>query len=85
MRMEEVAFSEWPGQPVDLDGGGNPWLPAYGCQTPAALLEREDFLGNPGSVGIVQVRNIRAAYIFCAPIECRHYKGPLNPSQDTRP
>nr|CAH7713701.1 unnamed protein product [Callosobruchus chinensis]CAI5849819.1 unnamed protein product [Callosobruchus analis] len=48
MRMEEVAFSEWPGQPVDLDGGGNPWLPAYGCQTPAALLEREDFLGNPG-------------------------------------
>ena len=41
--MEDVAFSDWP------DGAAtNSWLPAYGFQTPSALLEREDFLGNPG-------------------------------------
>lgn len=44
--MEEIAFKDWPGQPVDLNCG--PWLPAYGFQTPTALLEREDFVGNPG-------------------------------------
>ncbi|KAJ8985604.1 hypothetical protein NQ317_015097 [Molorchus minor] len=38
--MEEVAFSDWPGQPVDLNSGNNPWMPAYGFQTPTALLER---------------------------------------------
>lgn len=47
--MEDIAFSDWPGQPVDL-AGSNPWLPAYGFQPPTALLEREDFLGHPGGV-----------------------------------
>lgn len=47
--MEEIAFSDWPGQPIDGNPGANSWLPAYGFQTPSALLlEREDFLGNPG-------------------------------------
>lgn len=48
LKMEDIAFSDWPGQPVDLNNGNNPWLPAYGFQTPATLLEREDFIGNPG-------------------------------------
>lgn len=51
--MEDIAFSDWPGQPVDL-AGSNPWLPAYGFQPPTTLLEREDFLGNPGK-GICSV------------------------------
>ncbi|CAH0559669.1 unnamed protein product [Brassicogethes aeneus] len=45
--MEDIAFSDWPGQPADLNTGSNPWLPAYGFQTPSALLEKEDFIGNP--------------------------------------
>ncbi|XP_072386474.1 uncharacterized protein [Diabrotica undecimpunctata] len=45
--MEEIAFSDWPGQPVDLNAGNNPWLPAYGYTAPTTLLEREDFIGNP--------------------------------------
>lgn len=45
--MEDIAFSDWPGQPVDLSGS-NPWLPAYGFQPPTTLLDRDDFLGNPG-------------------------------------
>ncbi|CAH1106269.1 unnamed protein product, partial [Psylliodes chrysocephalus] len=45
--MEEIAFSDWPGQPVDLNSGNNPWLPAYGFTAPSALLERDDFIGNP--------------------------------------
>ncbi|XP_060527330.1 uncharacterized protein LOC132702599 isoform X2 [Cylas formicarius] len=45
--MEEVAFQDWPGQPVDLNSGNNPWMPAYGFQTPSSLLEKDDFAGNP--------------------------------------
>ncbi|XP_057659058.1 uncharacterized protein LOC130895646 isoform X1 [Diorhabda carinulata] len=45
--MEEIAFSDWPGQPVDLNAGNNSWLPAYGFTAPCTLLEREDFIGNP--------------------------------------
>nr|XP_015839686.1 PREDICTED: uncharacterized protein LOC661447 isoform X2 [Tribolium castaneum] len=41
--MEDVAFNEWP----DIGSGANSWLPAYGFQTPTALLDRDDFLGNP--------------------------------------
>lgn len=48
--MEEIAFSDWPGQPVDLNAGNNPWQPAYGFQTPTTLLEKEDFIGNPGKI-----------------------------------
>ncbi|XP_022919273.1 serine-rich adhesin for platelets [Onthophagus taurus] len=44
--MEDLALSEWPGQPVDLNGS-NPWLPAYGFQQPMTLLDKEDFLGHP--------------------------------------
>ncbi|KAL3276888.1 hypothetical protein HHI36_012259 [Cryptolaemus montrouzieri] len=48
--MEDVAINDWPtdwpGQAFDLNGS-NPWLPAYGFQTPSALLERDDFIGNP--------------------------------------
>lgn len=46
-KMDEIAFSDWPGSPVDLSGS-NPWLPAYGYQPPSSLLDKEDFLGNPG-------------------------------------
>ncbi|CAH1161433.1 unnamed protein product [Phyllotreta striolata] len=46
-KMEEIAFSDWPGQPVDLNSGNNPWLPAYGFAAPSVLLERDDFNGNP--------------------------------------
>lgn len=49
LKMEDIAFSDWPGQPVDLNAGNNPWLPAYGFQTPTSLLEKEDFIGNPGT------------------------------------
>lgn len=52
--MEEIAFSDWPGQPVDLNAGNNPWLPAYGFQTPSALLEKEDFIGNPDAEYFLQ-------------------------------
>uniref|UniRef100_A0AAR5PQ87 Uncharacterized protein n=1 Tax=Dendroctonus ponderosae TaxID=77166 RepID=A0AAR5PQ87_DENPD len=45
--MDEVAFQDWPGPPVDMNAGNNPWMPAYGFQTPSALLEKEDFIGNP--------------------------------------
>lgn len=45
--MDDIAFSDWPGSPVDLSGS-NPWLPAYGYQPPATLLDKDDFLGNPG-------------------------------------
>ncbi|XP_030755529.1 uncharacterized protein LOC115881940 isoform X3 [Sitophilus oryzae] len=47
--MEEVSFQDWPGQPVDLNNTGtNPWMPAYGLQPPiSALLDKEDFAGNP--------------------------------------
>lgn len=45
--MEEVALQDWPGPPVDLSGN-NSWMPAYGFQTPSALLEKDDFIGNPG-------------------------------------
>lgn len=48
VKMEDIVFSDWPGQRVDLNSGNNPWFPAYGFHTPAALIEREDFLGNPG-------------------------------------
>ncbi|KAI4460288.1 hypothetical protein MML48_6g00009947 [Holotrichia oblita] len=44
--MEDIAFGDWPGQPMDLSGS-NPWLPAYGYQPPTTLLEKEDFLGHP--------------------------------------
>lgn len=51
--MEDVAISDWPtdwpGQALDLNGS-NSWLPAYGFQTPSALLEREDFIGSPGKL-----------------------------------
>lgn len=46
--MEDIAFGDWPGQPADLSGS-NPWLPAYGYQQPTPLLEKEDFLGHPGT------------------------------------
>lgn len=45
--MEEVALQDWPGPPVDISGN-NSWMPAYGFQTPSALLEKDDFIGNPG-------------------------------------
>ncbi|GJQ85814.1 hypothetical protein Trydic_g20369 [Trypoxylus dichotomus] len=45
--MEDIAFGDWPGQPMDLSAGGNSWLPAYGYQPPTTLLEKEDFLGHP--------------------------------------
>ncbi|XP_066159299.1 serine-rich adhesin for platelets isoform X1 [Euwallacea fornicatus] len=45
--MDEVAFQDWPGPPADMNSGSNPWMPAYGYQTPPALLEKEDFIGNP--------------------------------------
>lgn len=45
--MDDIAFSDWPGQPVDLSSS-NPWLPAYGYQQPSALLDKDDFIGNPG-------------------------------------
>ncbi|XP_017783603.1 PREDICTED: uncharacterized protein LOC108567571 isoform X2 [Nicrophorus vespilloides] len=44
--MEDIAFSDWPGQHLDL-AGSNPWLPAYGFQQPHTLLDKDDFLGNP--------------------------------------
>ncbi|KAK9695557.1 hypothetical protein QE152_g32494 [Popillia japonica] len=47
--MEDIAFGDWPGQPMDL-AGSNPWLPAYGYQPPTTLLEKEDFLGHPEEV-----------------------------------
>ncbi|CAH0559671.1 unnamed protein product [Brassicogethes aeneus] len=52
--MEDIAFSDWPGQPADLNTGSNPWLPAYGFQTPSALLEKEDFIGNPDAEYFLQ-------------------------------
>ncbi|GLV31576.1 hypothetical protein CBL_07337 [Carabus blaptoides fortunei] len=45
--MDDIAFSDWPGPPVDLSGS-NPWLPAYGYQPPSTLLDKDDFIGNPG-------------------------------------
>ncbi|XP_018323997.1 uncharacterized protein LOC108736170 isoform X2 [Agrilus planipennis] len=45
LAMDDIAFSDWPGQPVDLSGT-NSWLPAYGFQPSHALLE-QDFIGNP--------------------------------------
>ncbi|KAF7286697.1 hypothetical protein GWI33_004323 [Rhynchophorus ferrugineus] len=45
--MDEVSFQDWPGQPVDLNSGNNPWMPAYGLQPPSVLLEKDDFAGNP--------------------------------------
>lgn len=50
--MEDIAFGDWPGQPMDL-AGSNPWLPAYGYQPPTTLLEKEDFLGHPGTKSVV--------------------------------
>lgn len=46
-RMDDIALGDWPGQPVDLSGS-NPWLPAYGFQPPHSLLDKNDFIGNPG-------------------------------------
>lgn len=48
LKMEDIAFSDWPGQPVDFSSENNPWLPAYGFQTPSTLLDNDDFNGNPG-------------------------------------
>ncbi|KAL1506213.1 hypothetical protein ABEB36_005613 [Hypothenemus hampei] len=45
--MDEIAFQDWPGLPMDVNGGNNPWTPAYGFQMPGVLLEKEDFIGNP--------------------------------------
>lgn len=47
--MDDIAFGDWPGQPVDLSGS-NPWLPAYGFQPPHSLLDKDDFIGNPGKI-----------------------------------
>lgn len=44
--MEDIAFGDWPGQTMDLNGSNHPWLPAYGFQQP--ILEKDDFLGSPG-------------------------------------
>lgn len=30
-------------------GGGNSWLPAYGFQPPQTLLDKDDFINNPGN------------------------------------
>lgn len=60
--MEEIAFNDWPGQPVDLATGGNPWLPAYGFQAPPPMLEREDFIGNPGWYSCTCTFSLRPEY-----------------------
>uniref|UniRef100_A0A1Y1LXI2 Uncharacterized protein n=2 Tax=Photinus pyralis TaxID=7054 RepID=A0A1Y1LXI2_PHOPY len=44
--MDEIAFNDWPGQPMDLSGS-NHWLPAYGFQQFHTVLDKEDFIGNP--------------------------------------
>lgn len=50
--MDDIAFGDWPGQPVDLSSS-NPWLPAYGFHTPRTLLDKDDFIGNPGRVSFL--------------------------------
>ncbi|KAK4881760.1 hypothetical protein RN001_005079 [Aquatica leii] len=44
--MDEIAFNDWPGQPMDLSGS-NHWLPAYGFQQLHTILDKDDFIGNP--------------------------------------
>lgn len=61
--MDDIAFSDWPGQPVDLSGS-NPWLPAYGYQQPAALLDKDDFIGNPGQRKIFFIFFIGCSQLF---------------------
>ncbi|CAG9772900.1 unnamed protein product [Ceutorhynchus assimilis] len=44
--MNEVRIQDWPS--TDLNSAvSNSWMPAYGFQTPALMLEKEDFVGNP--------------------------------------
>lgn len=46
--MEDTVFSQLQVQSVDLHYGNNSWLPAYGFQTPAALLNKEEYIENNG-------------------------------------
>lgn len=62
--MDEVAFQDWPGPPVDMNAGNNPWMPAYGFQTPSALLEKEDFIGNPGKWFLVLINALKRETMF---------------------
>lgn len=58
--MEEIAFSDWPGQPLDLTGS-NPWLPAYGFQPPHTMFDKDDFIGNPGTLTFNENSNFKRA------------------------
>lgn len=48
LMMEDSVFSQVQVQSVDLHYGNNSWLPAYGFQTPAALLSKEEYVENNG-------------------------------------
>ncbi|XP_050297290.1 uncharacterized protein LOC126736792 [Anthonomus grandis grandis] len=65
--MEEVSIQDWPGPPLDLNSGNNPWMPAYGYQTPNALLEKEDFIGNPDAEYFFQ--NASTNYMYLETIQ----------------
>lgn len=48
LMMEGTFFTEVPVQPVNLHYGNNSWLPAYGFETPAPLLSKEEYYEKNG-------------------------------------